>query len=310
MEPIYADLDQIVFEGREQAYGGYDLRMRYRQNLGRALLIVTVAFLMVTVLPKALQWVQRQIFPTTSSGQTISCPKDHEKMVLYDAEMIKCFMGGEFTSIHHSAVFFSVPNPVPETPPETFEMNMATVDPPPITDYAFDQIGDWMDDYPWEEIDQVIGEGTDPFVGGPNGTEMPLTICTKPPVSFNPNELKLINQAIGESSDPIVGGPAETETPFTICTKPADSFSLSELNLKIGYPPEAYQKGIEGKVIVRVLVGHEGQYMKHVVLKDPHPILTEAVVSELKDFLFSPAHAEGKPIKVWVTIPIHFKLLR
>ena len=63
-------------------------------------------------------------------------------------------------------------------------------------------------------------------------------------------------------------------------------------------------------MIVRVLVDKTGKYKKHVVLKDPHPILTKAVEKKLNMLQFTPGIQGGQPIKVWVTIPFDFKLLK
>ncbi len=61
---------------------------------------------------------------------------------------------------------------------------------------------------------------------------------------------------------------------------------------------------------MRVLVDKTGKYKKHVVLKDPHPILTKAVEKKLGKLQFTPGIQGGQPIKVWVTIPFDFKLLK
>jgi len=86
--------------------------------------------------------------------------------------------------------------------------------------------------------------------------------------------------------------------------------NMNDVRRIIGYPPLAREADIEGKVIVRVLVTEEGSYKKHIVLKDPHPLLTKAVEDKLPEISFSPAVLEGQPVKVWVTIPFDFKLMR
>jgi periplasmic protein TonB len=76
----------------------------------------------------------------------------------------------------------------------------------------------------------------------------------------------------------------------------------------VGYPEMAKQADITGKVIMRVQVDKFGNYVKHVVLKDPHTILTNAVASKLSQLKFTPGIQAGKPVKVWVTIPVDFQL--
>jgi protein TonB len=84
--------------------------------------------------------------------------------------------------------------------------------------------------------------------------------------------------------------------------------NMDDLKKIIGYPPMAKEAEITGKVIVRVLVDKTGSYVKHVVLKDPHAILTKAVTDKLPQLKFTPGRQNNQPVKVWVTIPFEFKL--
>jgi TonB family protein len=86
--------------------------------------------------------------------------------------------------------------------------------------------------------------------------------------------------------------------------------NLNELKRLIGYPRAAMEAEIEGKVIMRVLIDERGQYVKHLVIKDAHPYLTDAVTSKISAIRFTPGIQKGKAIKVWVTIPFDFKLLK
>ncbi|MEL7340987.1 MAG: energy transducer TonB, partial [Bacteroidota bacterium] len=77
----------------------------------------------------------------------------------------------------------------------------------------------------------------------------------------------------------------------------------------IGYPQIARDAGIEGNVVVRVLVDKRGNYDKHKIITQVHPILTKAVEEHIAKLQFTPAIQGGKPIKFWVNIPFNFKLL-
>ncbi len=97
---------------------------------------------------------------------------------------------------------------------------------------------------------------------------------------------------------------------FVLLEKEPAPLNLNELKRLIGYPRAAMEAEIEGKVILRVLVDERGQYVKHLVIKDAHPYLTNAVTSKISAIRFTPGIQKGKPIKVWVTIPFDFKLLQ
>ncbi len=95
---------------------------------------------------------------------------------------------------------------------------------------------------------------------------------------------------------------------YVVVEKEPQPINIDEIKKRIGHPPAAKEAGIQGKVIVRVLVGKNGKYERHIVIKSPHKILTEAVEKELPNLEFTPGIQAGKPIKVWVTIPFDFQL--
>lgn len=75
------------------------------------------------------------------------------------------------------------------------------------------------------------------------------------------------------------------------------------------YPFEAKRRGIEGKVRVRVLVDKGGRVAEvRIVEARPKGVFEKAVVETLKKWKFRPALMKGKPVDVWVVIPIRFEL--
>lgn len=67
------------------------------------------------------------------------------------------------------------------------------------------------------------------------------------------------------------------------------------------------ESAIEGNVVLKVLVDENGNYVKHIVLKQVHPILCKAVESQVNKLRFTPALQEGKPIKFWLVLAFNFK---
>ncbi|MFN0083028.1 MAG: energy transducer TonB [Ferruginibacter sp.] len=84
--------------------------------------------------------------------------------------------------------------------------------------------------------------------------------------------------------------------------------NMLEIRKRIGYPIKARKKGIQGEVLVRILVGEDGKYIKHLVIKPGHPLLLEEIEKEIPFLTFTPAISGGKLIKFWVNIPFKFKL--
>ena len=86
--------------------------------------------------------------------------------------------------------------------------------------------------------------------------------------------------------------------------------NMGKLYKAIGYPPLAVRAGVEGTVIVRLLVNKRGRYKSHHILNkdEVHPVLQEAVSSKIRKIKFTPAIEDGEPIAFWVNIPFHFGL--
>ncbi|MEZ4685342.1 MAG: TonB family protein [Bacteroidia bacterium] len=85
--------------------------------------------------------------------------------------------------------------------------------------------------------------------------------------------------------------------------------NMEEVRQLIGYPPEAVEQDIQGQVVVRMLVGEDGSYIRHKVIMQGDPILATAVEAQVAKLKFKPAISNGKPLKFWVNIPFAFKLI-
>lgn len=89
---------------------------------------------------------------------------------------------------------------------------------------------------------------------------------------------------------------------------PPQPLNLNEVKSRIGYPQLAVDAEIEGKVVVRILVDKSGRVIEKRTVRDPHPILTNAVLEGVDSLVFSKAFINGEETRVWVTIPFSFVL--
>lgn len=80
---------------------------------------------------------------------------------------------------------------------------------------------------------------------------------------------------------------------------------LSSINLK--YPSEAKKAGIQGKVVMKILISNTGEVIVVEVIKSI-PELDAAAVDAVKKIKFRPGKYKGKPVEVWMRIPINFGL--
>lgn len=73
-------------------------------------------------------------------------------------------------------------------------------------------------------------------------------------------------------------------------------------------PEQARLLGITGSVVVRYTVGRDGRARDVQLLKDPAPVLSEAVARWLASCTFDPALAGDQPVAVRITQPFVFRI--
>lgn len=75
------------------------------------------------------------------------------------------------------------------------------------------------------------------------------------------------------------------------------------------YPRKSRENGEEGKVMLRVLVNASGWTDQVKIQKTSgFPELDKAAVQAAESWRYQPAKRDGKPIAMWVNLPMLFKL--
>lgn len=99
----------------------------------------------------------------------------------------------------------------------------------------------------------------------------------------------------------------ETFVPFDEEPTPVGGFTAVHKNLQ--YPEIARKAGIEGAVLVYARINENGDVTDTKVLKSLGDNgCDEAAVEAIKKTKWNPAKQKGKPVAVWVTVPVRFKL--
>ncbi|NUQ80088.1 MAG: energy transducer TonB [Bacteroidetes bacterium] len=83
---------------------------------------------------------------------------------------------------------------------------------------------------------------------------------------------------------------------------------LAAIQKAIVYPEIAKRAGIEGTVVIRAAINEKGDVIKAVVAKGIGAGCDEAATEAVMKAKFKPGSQRGKPVKVWLTIPVRFKL--
>ncbi|RPH99381.1 MAG: energy transducer TonB [Calditrichaeota bacterium] len=101
------------------------------------------------------------------------------------------------------------------------------------------------------------------------------------------------------------------ETPIFVAydeaPQPIGGFAAIQANLT--YPEIARKAGVEGRVYVNVLIDERGNVVDTKVLKSlGNNGCDEAAIAAIRSVKWKPAKQRDKSVKVWVGIPVVFKL--
>jgi protein TonB len=75
------------------------------------------------------------------------------------------------------------------------------------------------------------------------------------------------------------------------------------------YPQDARHDGVQGRVVVSVLIDEYGYVIKaNIRSSKPKGVFDDAVLTALREWRFSPATMRGESVEQWVEIPFNFVL--
>lgn len=130
------------------------------------------------------------------------------------------------------------------------------------------------------------------------------TIATTEEISAMGTETAAV---VGTNDSLVVDGGGDGGLPgpedYVAFEKEPDMVSMQEPQ----YPDIAKEAGVEGTVLVRVLVGEDG-FVKDQIIIQSVPMLDDAAAAAAQTAVFKPALQKDKPVAVWMVIPIEFKL--
>jgi protein TonB len=112
---------------------------------------------------------------------------------------------------------------------------------------------------------------------------------------------------VGASDIATGTGPGTSAWPEPDDFIPVESQPVLVAMQKVPYPDIAREAGIEGTVLVRVLVGEDG-FVRRALVAQSVLGLDEAALAAAHDAVFKPALQQERPVAVWVVIPIEFRL--
>lgn len=288
LEPLrkritFVRLDDMVFEGREKDYGAYALRRKYPWHLVLALGLVTQLVWLGVFGPVFLHEKAKPVRAVPSLPPACCCidelrPPPPPPPVKGGAYLVRATHAEYLYSYHQALSAYG----------EHLKSELAKkAEPGPVL-AKFDPVIDVEEPEPW--VCDFPGEIEPDFEI--ERLQLPQEFLIPDPEMEEDTELEVYSRSVFPESS---WGCILPEEPQPL--------NMPEIIQLIQYPSVLLEAGVSGYVVVRMLVGKEGQYLKHKVINTPHPILTGEVEKHLPKLRFTPAYQGHKPIKYWVNIP-------
>jgi len=141
-------------------------------------------------------------------------------------------------------------------------------------------------------------------------------VVDEPPVPIAFDEPQPIgSESWKQAGEPeVVHGGSGPAPPPSVDPLPDEFVYTDELpqpvrGVKPDYPDLAREAGVEGTVKLQLLVGLDGHVLRAIVRRGGSvPMLDGAAIAAALQSVFTPALANGRPVKVWVTQDYRFTL--
>ncbi|WNJ16703.1 energy transducer TonB [Pontibacter sp. G13] len=267
---IKADLDEMVFEDRERRYGAYFLRKKYPRHLLIGTIIISFIAVVATFGPLIAKNLMGEEEVEKQKVVAVTIKmEDLPPPPPMDEEAPPPPPPPKAPPPQVKTVAFQIPEPTPEE-----ELD-------PEEDQTIATV---------EELEEAPAIGFEDKEGADEG--------------FFDGEI----DAEGDIPEVIVEQEPAMDA-FVFAEEEPTPVNMDEIKQLVGYPQIARDAGIQGSVVVRVLVDKKGKYKRHKIINQVHPILAKAVEKHIDKLSFTPAIQGGKPIQFWVNIPFNFKLL-
>jgi len=140
----------------------------------------------------------------------------------------------------------------------------------------------------------------------PRGVEPEVDPTTAEPFDVGPSLIDgvLFNGSV--DGDPVPPPPAPQERePVRVggsITRPERVHDVPPV-----YPPLARAAHVEGTVILEAVIGTDGTVREIRVLR-PVPLLDDAAIEAVRQWLFTPTRLNGEPVPVVMTVTVTFRL--
>jgi len=114
--------------------------------------------------------------------------------------------------------------------------------------------------------------------------------------------------ALGPPPEAEVEEEGEPELFMVVEQPPKIIGGLASLNASLSYPRVALQSGVEGNVVVQVVVNADGSPENPQVVRSASPLLEQSAIDAVMAQQFEPGKQRGRAVRTVITIPVKFRL--
>jgi len=272
---LTANMDDIVFDGRNKEYGAYVLRRSYEKNIRNGVIGGMFIFLLIVGIP----FISNTI--ASLRGEVV----EEEIIVSLELEAPPPLNPDE-----------PPPPPPPDIPPPPPPAKPTIRYTPPIVK-ADDEV---VDEEPPPFIDDLadIAISTKTQEGSDDGVDLGI----------------LDDYGDGPVAPPVVEAPPPKEQIFDRVEQmpqfgSGDKELLEYLSKNIKYPAIARENGIQGTVVVQFVVDKDGSIQSPQVVRSIGGGCDEEALRVVKGMpKWQPGKQQGREVKVKFTLPIRFRL--
>ena len=268
----------LVFEGKNKDFGAYVIRTESTKRHNKAVLwtlIGTIIFGLISFgFVKANQYLEEK--KLAEQGE--------QKVVIID-------MSQEADEPEPEVIEHEKPEVVQEEESKTYQATELQI----------------VEDKDVREEDEIVSQDermqTDAIAGRVTNSEGSTDIN---------NFREHINEVVVEPEKPVVDNKPE-EIFKSVEQMPqfpgGDAALMKFLSSHINYPPMAAENNVQGKVIVQFVVDKTGKVGEVAVVRSVDKDLDHEAIRVCQALpKFTPGRQNGRPVSVWYTLPIQFKL--
>lgn len=269
---LTANMDDILFENRNKEYGSYVLRKEYDKNVRNGLIVGTLLFLLIVLIPVISDAVNRL------RGSMV----DEETIVLIDLAPPPPLTDEP------------PPPPPPEVPPPPPPSKPTIRFTPPVVK-ADEEV---VDEEPPPVIEELkdVAISTKTQEGNEDGVDLGI----------------LDDYGDGPVAPPVVEVKKEeifTRVEQMPQFGSGEKELLEYLAKNIKYPAIARENGIQGTVVIQFVVDKDGRVTEPTVVREVGGGCDEEALRVIKNMpKWIPGKQQGKAVKVRYTLPVRFRL--